>query len=223
VSIAILALLLLWGTVVALDLAIAPQGLLNRPIVAATVAGALMSDVETGILVGMVLELYAFDVLPVGAARYPDLGTAAVPAAVLATLAPPAAAVGVAGLLGLPLAVLGGWGLHQVRRWNALAVEPRRARVAAGDARAIWELQRNGFLRETTRGVAVTVLGLLVVVVMQNRSWEWLNHGEWLSLALLAGGMAAALAGAFRRAGPGGARRWLGVGLVTGMIVVLWR
>lgn len=222
-SVLTLAALLVWGTVVALDLAIAPQGLLNRPIVAATVAAALVGDVETGLLVGMVLELYAFDVMPVGAARYPDFGTASVPAAVLAAGAPPGWEVGLAGLVALPLAVVGGWALHQVRRLNALAVEPRRARVAAGDARAIWELQRDGFLRDTVRGAVLTMLGLLVVVPWENRSWSWLGHGEWLSLATLAGGVAAALAGAFRRAGPGGARRWLGVGLATGVIVALWR
>lgn len=222
-SLLTLAALLGWGTVVALDLAIAPQGLLNRPIVAATVAAALVGDVQTGLLVGMVLELYAFDVMPVGAARYPDLGTAAVPAAVLAVGAPAGWEVGLAGLIALPLALLGGWALHQVRRLNAIAVEPRRARVAAGDARAIWELQRDGFLRDTARGALLTMVGLLVVVSLQSHSWSWLGHGEWLSLAMLAGGVAAALAGAFRRAGPGGARRWLAVGLATGLIVVLWR
>lgn len=219
----LLAALVVWGTVVALDLATAPQGLLSRPLVAATVTGALLGDVRLGLLVGATLELYALDVLPVGAARYPDLGTAAVSATVLAARAPLGMEVGLAGLLGLPLALLGGWGLHQVRRRNAVAVEARRARVAGGDARAIWELQRDGFLRDALRGVTLTVLGLVAAHLLGELSWTWTSRGEWLSLAVLAGGLAAGSAGALRRAGPGGNRRWIAVGVATGLIVVFSR
>src|SRR5690606_11581742 len=118
----------------------------SRPLVAATVTGALAGAVELGLLVGAVLELYALDVMPVGASRYPDLGAASVPATIAATQAPLGLEVGIAGLIGLPLAVAGGWGLHLIRRRSAVAIAHRRARVAAGDARAIWELQRGGLL-----------------------------------------------------------------------------
>ncbi len=222
-SAVLLLALLAWGTIVALDLATAPQGLLSRPIVAATVTGALLGDLHVGLLVGVALELYALDVLPVGAARYPDLGTAAVSATVLAARAPAGMELGLAGLLGLPLALLGGWGLHLVRRRNAVAVEGRRARVAGGDARAIWELQRDGFLRDAARGAIVTTVGLAGAAALGRVSWTWTTRGELLSMAVLAGGLAAATAGALRRAGPGGSRRWIAVGLATGLIVVLSR
>ena len=67
-------LLLAWGTVVAVDLVSVPQALLARPLVAATVAGAIVGDLNAGLAVGLLLELFALDVLPVGASRYPDYG-----------------------------------------------------------------------------------------------------------------------------------------------------
>jgi PTS system mannose-specific IIC component len=218
-----LALVLLWGVVVAMDLASVPQGLLSRPLVAATVAGALVGAVELGLLVGAVLELYALDVMPVGASRYPDLGAAAVPATIAATQAPLGVEVGVAGLIGLPLAVAGGWGLHVIRRRSAVAIGHRRARVAAGDARAIWELQRGGLLRDAARGLLVTLAGLGAMVAIRPVPLGDSEHGWVLSAAVVAGGLAAAAAGALRRGGAGARRRWLGVGLATGLIVVLWR
>ncbi|MGE5091451.1 MAG: PTS sugar transporter subunit IIC, partial [Bacillota bacterium] len=69
-----IALLLLWGIITGVDLVSVPQAMLSRPLVAATVAGAILGDVEAGLRVGVVLELFALDVLPVGAVRYPDYG-----------------------------------------------------------------------------------------------------------------------------------------------------
>jgi hypothetical protein len=73
--------LLLWGTLVGLDLVSVPQAMISRPVVAGTVAGALAGDVEAGLRVGILFELFALDVLPVGAVRYPDYGPATVSAA----------------------------------------------------------------------------------------------------------------------------------------------
>jgi mannose/fructose/N-acetylgalactosamine-specific phosphotransferase system component IIC len=44
--------LLLWGTLVALDLVSVPQAMISRPVVAGTVAGALIGDFEAGLRVG---------------------------------------------------------------------------------------------------------------------------------------------------------------------------
>ena len=86
----LLALLLGWGTIVGLDVVTAPQSMVSRPLVAGAITGLLVSLVQpdlfqvppvmTGLMVGAVLELYALDVLPVGAARYPDYGPATVAA-----------------------------------------------------------------------------------------------------------------------------------------------
>ncbi|MDQ3136008.1 MAG: PTS sugar transporter subunit IIC, partial [Gemmatimonadota bacterium] len=112
-------LLLLWGTVVGLDLVSVPQAMLSRPLVAGTVAGWLAGDVQAGLRVGTVLELFALDVLPIGAVRYPDYGPATVVAAAVAAGAPWELGLGLSVGVGLVLAVLGGWSLQLVRRWNA--------------------------------------------------------------------------------------------------------
>jgi len=81
-------LLVGWGTLVALDLVSVPQAMLSRPLVAGTVAGWIVGDVEAGLRVGIVLELFALDVLPIGAVRYPDYGPATVVGVALAAGAP---------------------------------------------------------------------------------------------------------------------------------------
>lgn len=216
-------LLVAWGTVVAVDLITVPQGLLSRPLVAATVAGAMAGDVTAGLVAGAVLELYALEVLPIGAARYPDYGPGAVAAGAAAALIPVASPIGIAGLVGLPLGVVGGWSVHVHRRRNARSVEDALARVAAGDARAIWDLQRTGLLRDARRGLLVSLLALLVAWVVSLIPWAAIPHRQALDWAVLAGGFAAALGGAIRSAGQGARQRWLTVGFATGLLVVLWR
>lgn len=79
-------LLVLLGGIVALDATAFGQLMLSRPFVAATLAGAIVGMPLEGAIVGAALEALSLGILPVGAARYPDTGTAAV------------AAVGVLGL-----------------------------------------------------------------------------------------------------------------------------
>lgn len=215
--------LLAWGTVVAVDLVTVPQGLLSRPLVAATVAGWMAGDVGAGLLAGAVLELYALEILPIGAARYPDYGPGAVAGGAAAALVPEASAIGVAGLVGLPLGLLGELSLHWHRRRTARSVQANLARVAAGDARAIWDLQRNGLLRDMRRGAILSAIGLAAAWLVHLVPWAAIEHRRLLDFAVLAGGLAAALGGAMRSAGTGARRRWLAVGLATGLLVVLWR
>lgn len=214
---------LAWGTLVGVDFVTVPQGLLSRPIVAASVAGLLLGDPGAGLVVGMTLELYALDVLPIGAARYPDFGIAAVAAAAAAAHCPAVMAPAIAGLVGLPMAMLGGWSLHRLRRRNAVSMVRRFERVAAGDARAIWELQRNGLVRDGLRSLAVTVVGVVVALLITRIPWSEFQHTELLSWAAVAGGLVAVLSGAVRSSGDGARRRWLVVGLGLGVLVVLIR
>ena len=99
--------LLMWGTVVGLDLASVLQGLLNRPLVAGVVAGAILGDLEAGLRIGAVLELFALDVLPIGASRYPNYGAATVAAVAFGAGHEWAVALGPSVLLGLLLAQVG--------------------------------------------------------------------------------------------------------------------
>jgi mannose/fructose/N-acetylgalactosamine-specific phosphotransferase system component IIC len=217
-------LVLVWSTVVGLDLASVLQGLLSRPIVAATVAGGIMGNLGAGLMAGLVLELYALDVLPVGASRYPDYSVASVGAGVAAAMAPPALAVGVAGLVGLPLAALGGWSLPRLRRRNGLSVQRRLERVNAGDFGAIWELQRNGVIRDALRSLALGLVGVGAgMLIALTPAWASLPNAHYLSWAAVAGGIAAATGGAIRSAGRGIRRYLLAGGLVAGSIAMLLR
>ena len=149
-------LLVIWGMLVAVDLVSVPQAMICRPLVAGTVAGWIAGDVEAGLRVGVLFELFALDVLPIGAVRYPDYGPATVAAAALGAGAPWELGLGVSGALGLVLAVLGGWSLQLVRRTNARAIQHRAAALAAGEGPAIRRLQYGGLARDAARGAALT-------------------------------------------------------------------
>src|SRR5256885_5216342 len=61
--------------------------MLSRPLVAATLAGALAGHAATGLVIGAALELVALETLPIGASRYPEWGSAAVVAGTLFSMA----------------------------------------------------------------------------------------------------------------------------------------
>jgi PTS system mannose-specific IIC component len=216
-----IVLLVTWGTFVAVDLVSAPQGLFSRPLVAATVAGAIAGDVTAGLVAGAVLELYALEIMPIGASRYPDYGPAAVAGGAAAATIPAAMSLGIAGLVGLPLAMIGGWSMLGHRRRNARSIRAGIERINAGDGRAIWELQRSGLLGDATRGILLSLLGLVAIWGVSLVPWESIAHQQLLGGAVLAGGIAAALGGAARNAGHGVRRHWLAAGLILGCLVAL--
>jgi PTS system mannose-specific IIC component len=215
------ALLLAWGTLVALDLVSVPQAMIARPVVAGAVAGWIAGDLEAGLRVGVLFELFALDVLPVGAVRYPDYGPATVAATVLAANAPWQYALGISAALGLVLAVLGGLTLQQVRRANARAIQQRAAALAAGEGGAIRRLQYGGLLRDAVRGAGLTGLGLAAAWAIGE--YSRLERPTALGLTLVAVGCAlsAAVGGALRSAGRGARLRWLGAGLVVGVVLAV--
>jgi mannose/fructose/N-acetylgalactosamine-specific phosphotransferase system component IIC len=220
-SLVVVGAILAWGVIVGIDLVTVPQGLWSRPLVAATGAGLLAGDVTAGLLAGMTLELYALDVLPIGASRYPDYSIAAAAAGLAATLVPITVIPAVAGLVGLPLAVLGGWSLQRLRRRNAVSVGRRLERLDAGDTSALGELQHHGLARDALRSVLVALVGVAAAVLAGAVPWLGIRHAGLLSAAAIAGGLAAAMGGAVRRSGTGPRRRWLAVGLACGLLVVV--
>ena len=174
--------LLLWGTLVGLDLVSVPQAMISRPLVAGSVAGWLAGDVEAGVRIGVLFELFALDVLPVGAARYPDYGPATVGAVALGLGAPWELGLGLSAGLGLLLAVLGGWSLQIVRRWNARAIQRRAAALAAGESSAIRRLQYLGVLRDALRGFLLTLAGSGPGGDYHQTS-GWIDRPRWPSLS----------------------------------------
>lgn len=215
----VLALLVLWGTVVALDLVSVPQALLSRPLVVGTVAGALLGDLETGLRVGVLFELFALDVLPVGAVQYPDYGPATIAAVAVATGAPWETSLGLAGVAGLLLAELGRHSLRWLRRANAHAIQASAAALAAGQTGAIRRLHYGSLARDAARGAVLTALGLAGAWAIA--TWVTLDWGTamGLTLVVLGAGLSAVVSGALRSAGRGGRLRWLVAGGATGLLV----
>jgi PTS system mannose-specific IIC component len=213
--------LLLWGTLVALDLVSVPQAMISRPLVAGTVAGALAGDVEAGLRIGVLFELFALDVLPVGAVRYPDYGPATVSAVALGVGTPWQLGLGISTGLGLLLAVLGGWSLLVVRRWNARAIQRRAAALAAGESSAIRWLQYGGLARDALRGFILTLTGLVLASTISESIRLDRQSAVAFTLVAIGSALAAGISGTVRGAGRGSRLKWLVAGLAAGIALVV--
>jgi PTS system mannose-specific IIC component len=213
--------LLLWGTLVALDLVSVPQAMISRPLVAGTVAGALAGDIEAGLRIGVLFELFALDVLPVGAVRYPDYGPATVGAVALGVGTPWQLGLGISVGLGLLLALLGGWSLQVVRRWNARAIQRRAAALAAGESSAIRRLQYAGLARDALRGFIVTLTGLVLASTIAESVRLDRQSAVAFTLVAIGSGLAAAISGAVRGSGRGSRLKWLLGGLGAGIVLAV--
>ena len=213
--------LLVWGTVVGLDLVSVPQAMISRPLVAGTVAGWLVGDAEAGLRIGVIFELFALDVLPVGAVRYPDYGPATVAAVVLGAGAPWELSLGLSAALGLVLAVLGGWSLQRVRRWNARAIQRRGAALAAGESSAIRRLQYGALLRDAARGFILTLLGIVLAATIKDMVGLDRPTAVALTLVAIGSALAAAINGAFRNSGRSARLKWLLAGAGLGILLAV--
>lgn len=215
--------LVVWGTLVGLDLASVLQGLLSRPLVAGAVAGWLVGDADAGLRAGALLELFALDVLPVGASRYPEYGPAAVAAATVAATLPGPAGTGLGALLGLAIALLGGWSLGWLRHANSRQARRLAPELAAGSGAAIRTLQWSGLARDTVRSAGITVVGLCAALLLWSVQGDWLTarFAPLLLPVLVGAGVATALTGTLRMAGRGRRLAWLGAGLAAGVLVAV--
>jgi mannose/fructose/N-acetylgalactosamine-specific phosphotransferase system component IIC len=228
-SLETLLLLLAWGTLVGLDLVSVPQVMIARPIVAGPVAGAILGDPWTGFALGVLFELFQYDVLPVGATRYPEYGPATV-AAVSAAHAVGGAGggplgIGLGALVGLVTGMAGGTSMHLVRRLNARATHAASERLEAGDARLLVRLHLAGIGRDATRAALVTALGLGLgqlarAVVMGALTVRGVTL---LAVAAVSAGIAAGAAGTLRLVGRGPSLRWFAAGVVGGAVVAWLR
>lgn len=221
-SAGMVAALLGWGTLAGVDLVTGPQVLLARPLVAGLGAGVLMGDVSTGLAVGLALELFALDVLPVGASRYPDYGAATVGAVVLASgLGDWRQSLGVGVAYGLLLAVLGGWSLQWQRAAAGRALRTHAAGLAAGQARTIRRLHWRGVASDVGRCALLTGVALAGAATLQERLDVSGPRFALVSAVAVGAGLAAALGGALRGAGHGTRLRWLAAGAGIGVLLAV--
>lgn len=213
--------LLVWGTLVGLDLTTVPQIGISRPIVAAAVAGALTGDVASGLLVGVVLELYALDFLPVGAARYPDYGLGAIPAVIVVEGSPAFLGLGVAIFVGLVTAYLAGKSVDLVRTSNTSAAIKHAAKLDAGEYPVVARLHAAGLLRDALRSLLVTLLGVSLAIVVQANVVLSTRAAVLVTMVAVGAALAASVGGAINVAGrKPGLIRYL-IGLAVGIMWVI--
>jgi PTS system mannose-specific IIC component len=214
----------LLGAVIGLDGVSFPQAMLSRPIVAATLAGALAGAPERGLLAGAALELVALETLPVGASRYPEWGTAGVVGGALAALHPAGAtgALAAAVLAGLLAAAFGARSVVWLRGLVATWAGAVRDELASGSAAAVTGLQLRGLTADLVRGALVTLVALVIVVPASRAllpSWGIGAGPTRGTIVALAAAVAAAAVWRLARSCSHG-REYLAAGLAVGLALV---
>ncbi len=195
-------LLLLMGGWIALDGTSLGQIMISRPIVAASLGGLIVGAPAHGAAIGLVLEVFHLTVLPVGAARYPEAGPAAVVGGASYALAGPTpSALLTATLFALAWEWAGGGSMRYMRQLNkriaAVTAHPRMS-AAALERRHIASITLDFFRGVLLVGTGVLALSLLLV-------WTYTFWGLTEEVARLAVGasVAALLASSYRLFGGG--------------------
>ena len=187
------------GGIVGLDATSFPQAMLSRPLVAGALAGLLFGRPLEGMLVGAVIEIFDLPNLPVGAARYPDSGTATV------------AGVGALGMSALPELHPGGFllavvfsllweyvtGLSTVfeRHLNERIVLPRHDPMRMTD-RAVERVHLLSTALDFVRAALLTLTGAVIGALLLPRIVHDWHGGLMLSSGSIAVAAAMMLAGA---------------------------
>lgn len=212
----------LLGGFVGLDTSSFPQAMFCRPLVAGTLTGAVFGRPLEGLAVGFVMEAFSLLVLPIGAVRYPESGTATV-AATAAYLTSAAGPLD-PSVLALVIAFALGW------EWvgGASVVLQRRGNgrlLLARDGITARELERRHLTAMTMdflRGAVVAVSGgLLATVGLQLvlPLWELSSRSTLAVLAVLTAGMIGTAVPLF--GGVRARRVALTIGLVVGLTLAM--
>jgi mannose/fructose/N-acetylgalactosamine-specific phosphotransferase system component IIC len=213
-------LLGLWGVLVGLDMASVAQTMISRPLVAGFVAGLIVGDPAGGLMMGVVLEFFALEVLPVGAARYPDYGLGAVVAVATTAGAPSVLGTGLGVGVGLLVAYVGGVGAHLVKVLNGADVVRHAALLDSGSVGAVYGVQFRGLFRETTRAALVMVLGLATAAVLRQMMPITLQGALYLRIVVVGAAIAAMVSGTVRLTGRRVTMQWFVLGLAGGIVGV---
>ena len=220
-SVEALFFLLIWGTLVGLDLVSLPQVMIARPLVAGAVAGGILGDAATGLMIGMLFELFQFDILPVGAVRYPEYGPATVAAVSAAHAVSGLRGFGLGAVVGLVTGLVGGVSIHYVRRLTTRAVHLAAEPLDRGDLRVLTRLHAAAIGRDALRAALVTAFGLALAygarTVLATSVSE--RRVGFLGVAAVAAALATGSSGIYQVVGRGAALKWFAIGLSAGAVV----
>ena len=216
-----------FGGLVGLDATSFAQTMISRPLIAATVTGLILGRPVEALFLGSILELFALVILPVGAARYPEAGTAAVAATAAALMASPILSPSII-LLGVLFALLwehvGGVSVVLGRRFNE-----RYATLAviSDDAPLDREIERRQLITmgvDFLRGAVVTVGGVLIgTLAIRGLAQLWMLDAV-VAPAILSIGVACMVAAALPLFGGLRAQKLaFGIGLTCGLLILMLR
>ncbi len=226
-----LATLGLLGGFLALDATGLGQIMVSRPLVSGTVAGWILGDPAAGLAVGAALELLLLPEVPFGGGGVPEGWLGGVAGAAAAVLLPGTfAGRGTAVLFGLVWALVGGWTLPLLRRWNV------RLLPSADHPKpelALERAHRTTMAVDFLRGTALSVLGVLSAGLLLDVGRSIPSAGRWVEgpavapvaaavlLALLAGVSSGAVMARSGRMPRGGVLFLLGiVGGAAGVVLL---
>lgn len=215
---------------IGLDVVSFPQAMLSRPIVGATLGGALAGSPEAGLVCGTALECLALESLPVGASRYPEWGSSSVVAGTVATVGttdnglPATGAFAVAVVVGVLFAWIGGWTMVKHRQIIARFARPRLDQLAAGSRNTVVGLQVFGMTADLARGALLGAMAFLIgVPVAEAVHANWTlpeNVSRAVVITCVAGVAAAAVWKDFHAIS--GTRRLFLAALAVGTALVVW-
>lgn len=211
------------GAVLGLDVVSFPQAMISRPIVASTLAGALVGQPQRGLMMGVLLEFFALESLPFGASRYPEWGSAAVVGGALFAAIPDGAAgaMSVAAFAALVTASLGSSSMVLLRRWNGVLARGQQRRIARGSGSAVVALQLSGLSADFLRGGALTLAALIVFTPLNLALVATFTMSPVTSRAVVVSiASAVGLAAIWKVVRTtAGARWWLAIGLGAGFVI----
>jgi PTS system mannose-specific IIC component len=183
------------GGVLGLDVVSFPQAMVSRPLVAATLAGALIGDAASGLMIGAALELIALETLPFGASRYPEWGSAS------------------------------GWTMVKLRQWNAAWAARKRDALEAGARGAVISLQLMGMTADLARGALLTAIAYALCAPLATWCLAHWSTDARLSRAIVVAAAASVAGGAAWKLfhATTGARWFFVSGLAVGLFFLFLR
>ena len=219
--------LALLGGILGLDVVSFPQAMISRPLVAATLAGALIGQSASGLLLGAALELIALETLPFGASRYPEWGSASVVGGAIFATHPshPAGAMTMATLSALATTWIGGWTMVKLRQMNAYWAARWREGLEAGSRGTVTTLQLTGMTADLARGVLLTGIAYAVLAPLADACIGVWSMDARLSRALVVTTAASVAGGAAWKLfhSTAGARWFFVGGLAVGLFMLFAR
>jgi hypothetical protein len=191
--------------------------MVSRPFVAAALAGWAVGDPVAGAAIGVVLESFQLTVLPVGAARYPEGGPAAVAGgAVYAASDLTASTMLLSVLLVLVLEWIGGQSVQLLRRINVRLVTVDFRPMISAKALENRHLAAIGL--DFTRGILLVAFGSILIAGVTRLVAPYWGIGQTIPRILLMAMTVALFTSAMRMVG---LRAWFAVAGAIGAVAIL--